>query len=106
YFVAGVEGSLCSDAPTNVWFVICGFAVVSVSLFVVAVSFRLLLQQKEEGLYRVVFEEDLSGSCDTLSDDSFPLSADANRSASNSFKKSKDRGGMEAGWNGRKGEHA
>ena len=47
YFVAGVEGSLCSDAPTNVWFVICGFAVVSVSLFVVAVSFRLLLQQKE-----------------------------------------------------------
>ncbi|CAN0366950.1 unnamed protein product, partial [Ascophyllum nodosum] len=47
YFVEGVEESLCSDAPRKTWFVVCGFAVVSMSLFVVAVSFRLLLQQKE-----------------------------------------------------------
>ena len=45
----GVEESLCSDAPRKTWFVVCGFAVVSMSLFVVAVSFRLLLQQKEVG---------------------------------------------------------
>lgn len=47
YYVEGIEGSLCSDAPKKAWYVIFGFAVVSVSLFVVAVSFRLLLQQKE-----------------------------------------------------------
>lgn len=43
----GVEGSLCHDAPEKVWFVTGGFAVVSVSLLVVAIAFRLLLQQKE-----------------------------------------------------------
>lgn len=43
----GVEESICVDATSDVWFVIGGFAVVSVGLFIVAVSFRLLLQQKE-----------------------------------------------------------
>lgn len=57
YFVEGVEGSLCSDAPPKIWYVICGFAAVSVSLFVVAVSFRLLLQQKEVRLVFCWFEE-------------------------------------------------
>lgn len=47
YFVEGVEGSICHDAPDDIWYVIWGFAIVSVGLFVVAVSFRLLLQQKE-----------------------------------------------------------
>lgn len=47
YFVEGIEGSVCQDASSKVWYVIGGFAVVSISLFVVAVAFRLLLQQKE-----------------------------------------------------------
>lgn len=49
FFVDGVEVSICNNAPGDIWFVICGFAIVSVGLFVVAVSFRLLLQQKEVG---------------------------------------------------------
>ncbi|CAN0165747.1 unnamed protein product, partial [Ectocarpus sp. 4 AP-2014] len=62
FFVEGVEEALCTDAPDAIWFVICGFAVVSVGLFVVAVSFRLLLQQKEEGLYKVIFEDEITAS--------------------------------------------
>ena len=42
-----MEKSICNDAPGDIWFVIVGFAIVSVGLFIVAVSFRLLLQQKE-----------------------------------------------------------
>lgn len=57
FFVEGVEEALCTDAPDAIWFVICGFAVVSVGLFVVAVSFRLLLQQKEVSGARIpIFE--------------------------------------------------
>lgn len=51
YFVEGVEESICVNATSDVWFVIGGFAVVSVGLFIVAVSFRLLLQQKEVRTY-------------------------------------------------------
>eukprot|EP00752_Nemacystus_decipiens_P007961 g7114.t1 len=46
-FVDSLENSLCQDGPGDIWFVIGGFAIVSVGLFVLAVSFRLLLHQKQ-----------------------------------------------------------
>ncbi|CAM9558041.1 unnamed protein product, partial [Ectocarpus sp. 13 AM-2016] len=84
FFVEGVEEALCTDAPDAIWFVICGFAVVSVGLFVVAVSFRLLLQQKEEGLYKVIFEDEIvasetSSSYSGRSDDSWSRAQDLNK---------------------------
>jgi len=61
YYVDGIEDSICTDAPGDIWFVIVGFAVVSVGLFVVAVSFRLLLQQKE--VCRVTTDDFFSSLC-------------------------------------------
>eukprot|EP00752_Nemacystus_decipiens_P007960 g7113.t1 len=60
-FVDGLEKSICNDGVGDIWFVIGGFAIVSVGLFVLALSFRLLLRQKQEdGLYKAIVHDTAS----------------------------------------------